>query len=150
MYQLCNWEGTLLQKDEFLKKHPEQRRALEDDTGADIPTWDEVQRQRAEAAEEREQRHGMKAVVEALLLKTQEEATVQPAVGTERAMRAVAASEGEGDANREELEDDDEQSEDEDDVDECQTWEEREERMRPLLNQRESGFPHTSYSTHSS
>lgn len=46
IYELCTWDCTLWQKTKFLERHPEQALAVEDATGADVPTWDEVERQR--------------------------------------------------------------------------------------------------------
>lgn len=52
IYELCTWDCTLWQRNKFLERHPEQALAVEDTTGCEVPTWEEV-----EARRERQREH---------------------------------------------------------------------------------------------
>lgn len=50
IYELCNWDCTLWQKNRYLRDHPSLK-YVRDTTGEDLPTWEEVHRQEVEHAD---------------------------------------------------------------------------------------------------
>lgn len=107
IYELCDWDGTLYKKDMYLKLYPQQRVALEDDTGADLPTWEEVQVLRAAEAVAERVKVSLEEIA-AALSSSQEEVAEMALSAT--VLRDTADG-GEADESDEDVEDDEEDEE---------------------------------------